>query len=47
MKPLKYFIVDIPKTTADTFTVGEKEFFLDSKFNEFEHRAMEGLVRAH
>ena len=46
MKPLKYFIVDIPKTTADTFTVGEKEFFLDSKFNEFEHRAMEGLVHA-
>ena len=44
MKPLYYFIVHIPKAVNDTIKVGESELYLDSKFNEFQHRAYEGEV---
>jgi len=44
MKPLYYFIVHIPKAVNDTIKVGESELYLDSKFNEFQHRAHEGEV---
>lgn len=44
MKPLYYFIVHIPKAVNDTLKVGESELYLDSRFNEFQHRAYEGEV---
>jgi len=46
MKSLRFFIVDIPKVSRDTFMMGDKEYYLDSKYNEFEHRAMEGIVHS-
>ena len=38
MKPLYDFVVYLPKRVKDTVNVGGQEIFLDSKFNEFEHR---------
>lgn len=38
MKPLYDFIVYLPKRVKETVNVGGQELFLDSKFNEFEHR---------
>lgn len=44
MKPIRYFIVEIKKTVADTMKVGDTEIFLDNRFNEFKHRTFEGEV---
>lgn len=38
MKPLYDFIVYLPKRVKDTVTIGGQEIYLESKFNEFEHR---------
>jgi co-chaperonin GroES (HSP10) len=44
MKPIRYFVVKVPKTVKDTIKVGDQEMYLDTRFNEFENRAMEGEV---
>ena len=44
MKPIRKFIVRIPKAVNDVIKVGGKELFIDSKFTEFDHRAYEGKV---
>ncbi len=44
MKPLNHFVVSVEKRFKDTVKVGEQEIFLDSKFNEFEHRIAYGEI---
>ena len=44
MKSLKHFFVEVPEKTTGTITVGDKELFLDTRFNEFEHRVCYGRV---
>jgi hypothetical protein len=44
MKPIRYFIVKVPKAVKDTIEVAGKEMYLDTRFNEFQHRAFEGEV---
>ena len=44
MKALKHFFVEVPEKTTGTITVGGKEIFLDTRFNEFEHRVCHGRV---
>ncbi len=44
MKPIRKFIVKIPKAVNDVIKLGGKEIFIDSKFTEFDHRAYEGEV---
>lgn len=46
MKSLRKFIVNIPKKFNDTVKLGDKEIYIETKFNEFEHRVMEGEVVA-
>lgn len=46
MKPLDVFIVHIPKRMKDTVKVGDVEIYIDSRFDEFEHRVNEGTVVA-
>lgn len=38
MRPLTQFLVKIDQKFKDTFTLGGKELYLDSKFDEFSHR---------
>lgn len=44
MKPLNHFVVSVEKRFKDSIEVGGKELFLDSKFNEFEHRIAYGEI---
>ena len=44
MKPLNHFVVSVEKRFKDSIEVGEQEIFLDSKFNEFEHRIAYGEI---
>lgn len=44
MKPIRYFIVRVQKPVSDTIEIAGKEMYLDTKFNEFAHRAVEGEV---
>jgi co-chaperonin GroES (HSP10) len=45
MKPFDLFVVELEKTTNDTITTDSGiELFIDTKFNEFEHRVTEGPV---
>tara|TARA_Y100000114_G_scaffold55628_1_gene50869 strand:- start:495 stop:1169 length:675 start_codon:yes stop_codon:yes gene_type:complete len=46
MKSLRHFLVRVPNVTRDTFTLGDKELYLDTKWDEFSHRTMEGEVVA-
>lgn len=46
MRSLRHYLVRIPKRFKETIKVGEKELYLDAKFNEFQHRFMEGEVIA-
>lgn len=47
MKPFDLFIVELKKTTNDTIkTESGLELYVDTKFNEFEHRVTEGPVIA-
>ena len=38
MQAVYHFIVSVPKKFEDTLKVGDKEIFLENKFNEFDHR---------
>lgn len=45
MKTLDLFIVELEKQTNDTMvTEGGLELYIDTKFNEFEHRVTEGPI---
>ena len=44
MKPIRYFIVKVDKAVNDTIEVAGQEMYLDTRFNEFSHRAFEGEV---
>lgn len=44
MKPIRYFIVKVDKAVNDTIEVAGQEMYLDTRFNEFAHRAFEGEV---
>ena len=44
MKPLKDFIVYVPERVNETKKIGDIEIYIDTKFNEFEHRVMHGEV---
>ena len=44
MKPLNHFVVSVEKRFKDTVQLGDTEIFLDSKFNEFEHRIAYGEI---
>jgi len=44
MKSLRHFIVKVEKRFNDTINIGDKEFYLDPKFNEFEHRIAYGEI---
>lgn len=44
MITLNHFIVNVPQKTQDTVKLGDKEIFLDTRFNEFEHRVCFGTV---
>jgi co-chaperonin GroES (HSP10) len=44
MKALRHFIVNVPSKTNDTIKLGDKEIFLDTRFDEFNHRICYGLV---
>lgn len=44
MRPIRYFVVDVPVAVKETVKVGDVEIFLDNRFNEFTHRAFEGEV---
>ena len=44
MKALRNFIKNVPKKTEDTVKLGDKEIFLDSRFDEFNHRICYGRV---
>jgi hypothetical protein len=44
MIPLYHILVHIPSAVNDTIKVGESELYLDTKFNEFQHRTMKAKV---
>lgn len=44
MNLLYYFVVKLPKLTNDEIKLGDQEIYLETKFNEFEHRVNEGEV---
>lgn len=44
MKALRHFIVNVPSKTKDTVQLGDKEIFIDTRFNEFDHRICYGRV---
>jgi len=44
MKVLRHFVVEVPKKHNDTLKVGEQEIYIDTRFNEFEHRVCHGVV---
>jgi hypothetical protein len=44
MRPLYHFIVQVPERVKETKKIGDVEIYIETKFNEFEHRVMEGVV---
>jgi co-chaperonin GroES (HSP10) len=44
MKVLRHFVVEVPKKHNDTLKVGGQEIYIDTRFNEFEHRVCHGVV---
>lgn len=46
MKPLNHFVVKVEKRFNDTMEVGDKSIYLDSKWNEFEHRICYGEIES-
>jgi hypothetical protein len=44
MIPLYHILVHIPSAVNDTIKVGDAELYLDTKFNEFQHRTMKAKV---
>ncbi len=44
MRPLKHFLVRVPNVTQDTVTLNGEEIYIDTKWDEFKHRTMEGEV---
>ena len=44
MNLLYYFVVKLPKLTNDEISLGDQTIYLETKFNEFEHRVNEGEV---
>lgn len=44
MKSLNKFIVKLPKKFNDTVKIGDTEIYIETKYNEFQHRVMEGEV---
>ena len=44
MRPLYHFIVHVPERVKETKKIGDVEIYIETKFNEFEHRVMEGEV---
>tara|TARA_R110000796_G_scaffold23944_2_gene68503 strand:+ start:2770 stop:3366 length:597 start_codon:yes stop_codon:yes gene_type:complete len=44
MQAVYHFIVSVPKKFEDSLKVGDKEIFLENKFNEFEHRISYGEI---
>lgn len=44
MRPLSNFVVYVPKKVNETKKIGDVEIYIETKFNEFEHRVMEGEV---
>lgn len=44
MKPIRYFIVKVDKPVNDTIHVAGEDMYLDTRFNEFAHRAFDGEV---
>lgn len=47
IKPLDVFIVNIPNKTKETYKMSNGfEIYVDTRFNEFEHRVNEGTVVA-
>lgn len=44
MNALNHFIVRVPKKYSDTIKMGDTEIYLDSKWNEFEHRISHGEI---
>lgn len=44
MRMLENFLVKLPKRFKNTITVNGQELYLDPKFDEFQHRVMEGEI---
>lgn len=44
MNLLYYFVVKLPKRFNDEIEVGDQTLYIETKFNEFEHRVNEGEV---
>jgi len=44
MKALRHFIVNVPSKTKDTLKLGDREIFIDTRFDEFNHRICYGRV---
>jgi co-chaperonin GroES (HSP10) len=44
MKVLRHFVVEVLEKHEDTIKLGEKELYLDTRFNEFDHRVCHGSV---
>lgn len=44
MRMLHYFVVKLEKRLQDTIALGDKEIYIDTKFNEFDHRVCHGEV---
>ena len=46
MKSLYHFLVKVPKVTKDTVELNGEDIYIDTKWDEFAHRTMEGEVVA-
>lgn len=46
MDMMEHFLVKLPKRFNDTMKLGDKEIYLDARFDEFSHRINEGEVVA-
>lgn len=46
MRSLRHFLVRVPNVTKNTITVNGEQLYLDTKFDEFNHRTMDGEVVA-
>jgi len=44
MRALRHFVVEIPETHSDKLKLGDKEIYIDTRFNEFDHRICYGTV---
>ena len=44
MKPLYHILVHIPSAVNETMKIGDTEIYVDTKFNEFQHRTMKAKV---